>query len=156
MKKLVFLLLSLSILASCGKKDAGPVGRDAFIGNYNFTKTYENVKYVSGNNSDTLRGTKTYEIRIEKPNPDDLGADAVVIRGFWGGYPADSGFIIVRVSTDGKSLHFRQEENDSYIYVTTFDAHLNTDKSIDFNYYRFVPYVLDMGYEKGNGKAERL
>lgn len=166
MRKILFLLLTVAIFASCNKNNnptptnPDPVdtllGRDAFIGAYSFNNTYEHVKYVSDSNFDTLRGTKTYEMRIEKPSPDDLGADAVVIRSFWAEFPSTSWPIIARVSTDGKSLHFRPEDNDGELNITTFDAKLNNDKSIDFNYFRYRLHVTNMGYEKGNGKATRL
>lgn len=130
-------------------------GRDAFIGTYSFTNTYENVAYVSQDNYDTLRGTKTYIVSIEKPSPDDKGTDAVVIRNFWAEYPGSAWPVIARVSADGKSLQFKAEDNDGELNMTKFVAPLNADRSIDFDYFRYRLHVTNMGYEKGLGKAVR-
>ena len=162
MRKILLLVAfaSTTFLVACEKdkkQDTGQEqlqGRDAFIGTYSFTNTYEHVAYVSQDNYDTLRGTKTYNLSIEKPNPDDKGSDAVMIRNFWAEYPG-AWTVIARVSPDGKSLQFKSEDNDGEMNMTRFVAPLNADKSIDFDYFRYRLHVANMGYEKGAGKAVR-
>ncbi|OJV51041.1 MAG: hypothetical protein BGO31_11305 [Bacteroidetes bacterium 43-16] len=153
-------VIASAFLISCDKndktdkKDETLQGRDAFIGSYSFTNNYEHVAYVSSNNYDTIRGVKTYTLIIEKPSPDDKGTDAVVIRSLWAEYP-QTWPVVARVASDGKSLYFKFEDNDGEMNMTKFEAPLNTDKSIDLNYFRYRFQVTNMGYEKGSGKATR-
>ncbi len=84
MKKTLSLLTIAILLVgtfnSCNKKDDSAIGRDAILGTYDFTNTYELYSWNSAlSKEDTTWGTETYVITIDKPNPDNLGDKVVII-----------------------------------------------------------------------------
>lgn len=74
-------LFSITLISGCKKEDDDKLtGRDAIIGTYDFTNNYTLYNWNDAlQQVDTVRGTQTYVITIDKPNPDNLGENVVII-----------------------------------------------------------------------------
>jgi hypothetical protein len=125
-------ILALMLISSCGKKNETTAQkRDAILGTYDFTNTYTILEIDPNSHSapfqfDTTKGTETYIITIEKPSPDTLGGNMVVIHTLMKRYPTQE--ILAQLSYAGDILNADEDGGfDNFQGIIS-------GKTIQFNY----------------------
>lgn len=155
MKKTISLLtialLLIATLNSCDKDENGDnlTGRDAILGTYDFTNNYSLYNWNSSlMKVDTVNGTQTYIITVDKPNPDNLGDNVVVITNLL----KKQSTIPVQATLSSSGDVLTYTGNPADLEFVSFQG-VKSGSNITFNFTAYGPGTPNGISESGSGTA---
>lgn len=147
---MMMALFSIMMIGGCKKEeDDTATGRDAILGSYDFTNTYSLYTWNTPlNKVDTTNGTGTYIITIEKPNPDNLGENVVLIKNLL--KQQSTKVVQATLSSSGDVLTYTGNPAD--LEFVWFQG-VKSGSNISFNFIAYGPGTPSGISEYGSGTA---